>query len=250
MYRPEFQISQFGIPIVSGEELDTLGERLVTDFSSGMAFTPSEIDIDRFIVGYLGMKQDYCYLSHCGVYLGMTVFRDSSCIPVYFPEQKKADYISAKAGTVILDPSLLEEGQEHRYRFTMGHEGSHKIMHTAYFLDDIGQRNPYVKANDAFVRCRADHYQFNISSNEFRWTNAKRVEWQANRLSSAILMPKSMVRMLMARMPNRGEAAWPRMVSKQVSEVFNVSLEAAFYRLKDLGFLDKDICFAKKTLSS
>jgi len=246
VYIPEFQTNHFGIPIVSGEELDTLGERLVTDFSSKMAFTPGEIDIDRFVSGYLGMKQDFCYLSHCGVYLGMTVFRDSNSIPVYFPEQNKADYISAKAGTVILDPSLLEEGQEHRYRFTMGHEGSHKIMHTAYFLDDIGRGNPYAKeVVDTFVRCRADHYQFNISFNAVRWTDPKRVEWQANRLSSAILMPKSMVRMLMARMPNRGEMDWPQMVSKQVSEVFNVSLEAAFYRLKDLGFLDKDIGFAR-----
>lgn len=245
MYSPEFQANQFGIPIVSGEELDMLGERLITDFSPQKAFTPGEIDIDRFVTGYLGMKQDFCYLSHCGVYLGMTVFRDSNCIPVYLPEQNQADYVCAKAGTVILDPSLLEDGQEHRYRFTVGHEGSHRILHTAYFLNDIGQGTPYSKEVDVFVRCRADHYQFNISSPALRWTDAKRVEWQANRLASAILMPRSMVRMLMASMPNRGETAWPQMVSKQVSDVFNVSLEAAFYRLKDLGFLDKDIDFMR-----
>lgn len=245
MYSPEFQTNQLGVPIVSGEELDRLGERLVIDFSFKMAFTPGEIDIDRFLTGYLGLKQDFCYLSHCGVYLGMTVFRDSNCIPVYFPELNQADYVSAKAGTVILDSSLLEEGQEHRYRFTAGHEGSHKILHTAYFLNDIGLGNPYAKEVDAFVRCRADHYQFNIVSPALRWTDAKRIEWQANRLSSAILMPQSMVRMLMASMPNRGEIAWPQMVSKRVSEVFNVSLEAAFYRLKDLGYLDKDISFVR-----
>lgn len=245
MYSPEFQTNQCGIPIISGEELDRLGERLVADFSPKMVFTPGEIDIDRFVTGYLGMKQDFCYLSHCGVFLGMTVFRDSNCIPAYFPERNQADYISAKAGTVILDTSLLEEGQEHRYRFTTGHEGSHKILHTAYFLNDIVTGNPYAKDVDAFVRCRADHYQFNIFSPALRWTDAKRVEWQANRLSSAILMPKNMVRMLMASMPNRGESDWPQMVSRRVSEVFNVSLEAAFYRLKDLGFLDKDIGFAR-----
>lgn len=244
MYSPEFQTSQYGMPIVSGEELDILGERLVIDFSSEMVFTPGEIDIDRFLTGYLGMRQDFCYLSHCGVFLGMTVFRDTNCVPVYVPERNQADYISAKAGTVILDSSLLEADQEHRYRFTMGHEGSHKILHTAYFLNDIGRGNPYSKEIDDFVRCRADQYQFNRSA-ALRWTDAKRVEWQANRLSSAILMPKSAVRILMASMPNRGEADWPQNVCNRVSEVFNVSLEAAFYRLKDLGFLDKDIDFAR-----
>jgi len=245
VYIPEFQTNQCGIPIISGEELDKIGERMVVDFSPKTAFTPGEIDIDRFVTGYLGMKQDFCYLSHCGIYLGMTVFRDSNCIPVYYPEQNKADYISAKAGTVILDTSLLEDGQEHRYRFTMGHESSHKILHTAYFLNDVDSGNPYAKDVEAFVRCRTDHYQFNILSPAIRWTDAKRVEWQANRLASAILMPKSMVRMLMASMPNRGETDWSQMIYRRVSEVFNVSLEAAFYRLKELSILDKDIRFVR-----
>lgn len=84
--------------------------------------TPQEIDIDLFVQDYLGMEQDFQYLSHCGLYLGMTVFNETDKIPVYNPAKYCAEYISAKANTVIIDNSLLEENQEHRYRFTMGHE--------------------------------------------------------------------------------------------------------------------------------
>lgn len=242
MYSPEFQMNQSGIPIVSGEELDVLGERLAVDFSSERVFIPDEIDIDRFLTVYLGLRQDFCYLSHCGVYLGMTIFQDTNYIPVYDPERNQAEFISAKAGTVIIDSSLLEANQEHRYRFTMGHEGSHKILHAAYFLNSVRKGSPYSKESETFIRCRADQSQIN-SISSFLWTDARRVEWQANRLSSAILMPKSAVRILMAHLPNRGEIGWLQNASFQVSKVFNVSIETAFYRLKDLGLIDKDITF-------
>jgi hypothetical protein len=243
VYNPEFHTNQNGVPIISGADLDIIGERLVFDFSPDLMCAPREIDIDRFVINYLGMKQDFFYLSHCGVYLGMTVFLDSNTIPVYIPELNQAEYASAKARTVIIDQSLMEDDQEHRYRFTMGHEGSHGILHTPYFLSDVGRGIPYSQEYSKFIRCRADNYRFDIHSPSTRWTDAKRIEWQANRLSSAILMPKCMVSMLMAQMPNRGEVDRTRSISENVSEVFNVSLEAAFYRLKDLGYLDKDLGF-------
>ena len=43
--------------------------------------SPQEIDIDLLAQDYLGMDQDFQYLSHCGVYLGMTVFNDTDKVP-------------------------------------------------------------------------------------------------------------------------------------------------------------------------
>ena len=65
--------------------------------------TPQEIDIDLFVQDYLGMEQDFQYLSHCGLYLGMTVFNETDKIPVYNPAKYCAEYISTKAKTVIID---------------------------------------------------------------------------------------------------------------------------------------------------
>lgn len=62
----------------------------------------------------------------------MTVFNDTDRVPVYDPRQECAE----KAHTVIIDRTLLEGNQEHRYRFTMGHEVSYEFLHKEYFTYD------------------------------------------------------------------------------------------------------------------
>lgn len=116
--------------------MDIIGENLVGEFMPEALKTPQEIDIDLFVQDYLGMEQDFQYLSHCGAYLGMTVFNDTDIVPVYNPVDHCAECISAKAHTVIIDNTLLEENQEHRYRFTMGHEASHGFLYKEYFAYD------------------------------------------------------------------------------------------------------------------
>lgn len=139
MYFPTYRIKKNGVPILKKTEIDTIAERFILDFNPEAMEIPMEIDIDAFILCYLGLTQDFQYLSHNGVYLGMTVFNDTNKVPVYVPETNTAEYISAKARTVIIDSNLLQEDQEHRYRYTMGHEGGHDIFHRRYFAYDPNQ---------------------------------------------------------------------------------------------------------------
>ena len=131
MYRPQLTIKANGLPVVSNDELYVIGERLIADFCPIATLVPQEIDIDRFVVNYLKMEQDFQFLSHCGVYLGMTVFQNTNYLPVYDPVLKEAKYIHANAGTVLIDSTLLESNQEHRYRFTLGHDILFFIHHTS-----------------------------------------------------------------------------------------------------------------------
>lgn len=236
MYQPVLNIRDNGIPIITNEELDTLGERLVADFAPTAIFSPTEVDIDRFITRYLKLHQDFYYLSHCGVYLGTTVFQTTDYLPVYNPDANCAEYAHVEAGTVIIDSSLLDEAQEHRYRFTMGHEGGHSILHPSYYLNSIGNDD---ERKHSYVRCRTD---FSVSKrgviqNRYHLDDKHRLEQQANRLASAILMPRCTVKMALARIPNRGQKNWGYYASQKISEVFNVSQEAAFYRLKELELI-------------
>jgi Zn-dependent peptidase ImmA (M78 family) len=249
MYSPDFRFDNDGVPVVSGPDLDTIGERFVADFAPLSLCSPGEVDIDRFVTRYLGMEQDFQHLSHCGLYLGITVFQSTNAIPVYIPEKDAADYVSAEARTVIIDTILTDERQEHRYRFTMGHEGSHDILHPPFFLNDVNRGIPYLQAADSYIRCRVDGAAPHFLSDSHAKV-MQRIEWQANRLSSAILMPKNMVKMVMARMPDRGESNRHRNISRSISEVFNVSEEAAFYRLKDLDYIDKDVEFRRIVTAS
>jgi len=112
-----------GTPILSARDIDVDAERLIFDFDETLLQEPFEIPIETFVECYQELTIDYHFLSHCGVYLGMMIFNDTDKLAIYNPIKKEAEYIHANAGTIILDNSLLEPGQEHRYRFTVAHEG-------------------------------------------------------------------------------------------------------------------------------
>lgn len=231
MYKPAFRKTINNVPVVDKDQLDNFGEQFVADFCSKAMRVPSEIDIDRFAVRYLGMEQDFQHLSHCGCYLGMTVFNDTDEVPIYNPENNRAEFISAKAGTLIIDNHLLEPNKEHRYRFTVGHEGSHHILHTAYFGYDPDQLS-FFNSRAPMVQCRIDNKK--LSQKPFEnWTDEEWMEWQANYLSAAILMPKSMVLKLAKDAPT---VSYLELIHR-VSKVFNVSSESAAIRLKQFGLI-------------
>lgn len=244
MYRPDIKRKKSGTPVLSRREIDIIGEELVRDFNPEALKIPQETDIDLFVQDYLHMEQDFQYLSHCGVYLGMTIFNDTDRVPVYDPIHQKADYISAKANTVIIDKSLLAENQEHRYRFTMGHEAGHGFLHKEYFSFDERQMTLFDVFPESMIQCRIDTKKYN-SKQSVTWTDRDWMEWQANALSSAILMPKSSVYKVVKE-ADTGELtdnllAYYRIF--RVAEVFNVSNEAAMYRLKELEIVASDFQF-------
>lgn len=236
MYRPDIARKKSGAPVLSKKEIDAIGENLVGDFMPDALETPQEIDIDSFAQNYLGMDQDFQYLSHCGVYLGMTVFNDTDKIPIYDPKRECADYISARAHTVIIDKTLLADNQEHRYRFTMGHEAGHEFLHKEYFAYDPNQMTIFDFMGEApvpMVQCRIDTKKMSAKQ-PAAWNDRDWMEWQANALSSAILMPVSMVRQVAEDVRKRDiEAVFMNYaIASEVSDVFNVSFQAASYRLK------------------
>ena len=72
-------------------------------------------------------------------------------------------------------------------------------------------------------------------------TDAERAEQQANRFSAAVLMPKSAVKILLAGKTYNRTEAWIKSAINQISDTFNVSKEAAFYRLKGLKIIENNV---------
>lgn len=227
--------NSYGVPILTKEEIDILGERLVFDFFPEAMKNPQAIDVDLFAQDYLGMEQDYQYLSHCGLYLGMMVFQDADNIIVFNPEKKEAEYIYADAGTIIIDNSLLEEGQEKRYRFTMGDEAAgHAVLHGPYFAQQAESLSLFDK-EEPLIQCRTDVNQIELKKSN-TWTNRDWMEWQANAMAAAFLMPRSMVRKMIKEINSSNSHLKSRDANyvKMVSDTFDVSIAAAIRRLKDL----------------
>lgn len=239
MYTPSYRTQKNGVPVLKKEEIDTIGEEYVRDFQPEVLKNPAPVDIEGFIECYLGMTTDYQYLSHNGIYLGMTVFNDTDRVIVWSPETNRAEYISAKARTVIVDNSLLEESQKHRYRFTLGHEGGHDIFHSAFFRYDPNQMSFFGSTMAPMIQCRRDNTKMS-KTNPRNWNDHDRMEFQANRFSSAILMPKSAVELVAQRHKNDPDYIRDLAIVQDMVGTFNVSLEAATYRMKELGIVGKD----------
>lgn len=247
MYNPVLTTNANGVPVVSKNELDSMGENFVNDFQPDALRNPSPVDIERFVEFYREMKTDYQFLSHNGIYLGMTVFEDTDKIPVYDPATKRAEYIHADARTIIIDNRLLEENQEHRYRFTLGHEVGHDILHSLFFSQlrtrKLADKLIYGRQADSapMIQCRVDSTKTPRKSPN-NWTDHERMEWQANRFSSAILMPKSAVRYIFDLYERKNNLnsifACARLV-RDVYLAFNVSPVAAEIRLKELGYITR-----------
>ncbi len=239
MYTPSFKVKSNGVPILSKAEIDGIGEQYVNAFCPGVLSHPAPVDIESFVENYLSITPDYQYLSSNGIYLGMTVFNDTNKVPIFDPGTGRAEYISAKARTIIIDNRLLEENQQHRYRFTLGHEAGHDIFHSAFFGYNPDQLTLFDMGTVPMIQCRTDCSSTNKKMPKF-WDDHDWMEWHANRLSSAILMPRSAVERLVegVRSERRDSIRRATMVFA-VAETFDVSFEAAMYRLKDLGFIPK-----------
>ena len=240
MFKPEFKYSSTGMPIISNADIDNLGERMVVDFDSSALFAPHPIDIERFVEKYLKMHIEFMFLSHCGVYLGTTVFQTTDYLPVYIPEEKRAEFAHVDANTIVIDGSLDSENQEHRFRFTLGHEGGHGVLHPSFFLSTIGSSER--DDTGIYVRCRSDYKATQNSVTGYRFlTESERAEQQANRFSAAVLMPKSAVKILLAGLPYNKSSKWVSNAIEMISDTFKVSKEAAFYRLKGLKMIEDHI---------
>lgn len=242
MYEPEIKLSRSGVPVLSRKEIEQIGEILVREFAPRILETPQALNVDLFAQDYLGLEQDFQYLSHCGLYLGMTVFNDTDSIPVYDPENGCAKYIGARAKTVIIDCLLLEKNQENRYRFTMAHEASHAFLHKDYFAERPpilpGMRVRRLKilkdTSLPLVRCRMDSVAAVPPRQPDGWDDLDWMEWQANTLAAVLLMPAQAVRIAAESAEKEMSGDHDRLAT-YIASVFHVSSEAAGYRLKQLG---------------
>lgn len=224
-----------GVPILSRKEIDSIASSFVRDFQPEALVHPQEIRIEEFSEYYLHLTPDYQYLSHNGIYLGMTVFQDTDRVIVYCPETGTAEYIHADAHTVIIDRRLIEDGkQEHRYRYTLGHECGHEVFHSPIFCNPSNSPMTAPLCSPV-MHCRLDTPK-NRRIDPRYWTDKDWIEWQANTFSSALLMPAEAVRTIYEFSDWNPWETKNDIAVRNMVEIFNVSFEAATYRLKDLGY--------------
>ena len=226
-----------GIPLLSKQNLETYGERILRDFSPPVLLTPQPTNLDSLITEYMGFNFEYQYLSNNRVYLGITVFDDTNTLPVYNPALNQAEFISVKRNTILIEGTLAENpAYEHRERFTEGHEASHGLLHPEYYRRKAEYAGFCVNTGDTFSKPSFPDLS-GVDINGKCLQGEAWLEWQANYLASVLLMPKTSVRKLKNLVEPRGSRFWHLELIQTMVEVFNVSNEAARVRLHSLGLL-------------
>ncbi len=225
-----------GIPCLSKAQLERFGERVLRDFSPAVLREPQATDIDALITQYMQFNFEYQYLSHNQVYLGLTLFDDTDSLPVYNPTQQRAEFISVKKNTIIIEGTLAENPKhEPRERFTIGHEGSHGLLHAPYYLRkaeiaELNLQHDRIYSKSSFLNLSE------VDTDGRRLQGEAWLEWQANYLAAVLLMPKAAVKRLRNIIEPKGSRYWHLEMVKEMTGLFNVSEEAARVRLLSLGY--------------
>ena len=237
MAKCSFSLDSNGIPCLSKAQLERYGERVLREFSPAVLQKPQPTDMDAFITQFMQFNFEYQYLSHNQVYLGLTVFDDTDSLPVYDPFNNRAEFISVKKNTIIVEGTLADHPKfEHRERFTQGHEASHGLLHSQYYLRkakiaELNQQYGGVYSKSSYLDLSE------VDTDGRRLKGEAWLEWQANYLAAVLLMPRTAVKKLKYLIESQGSRYWFFQLIDEMVGVFNVSEEAAKVRLSSLGYL-------------
>lgn len=248
----KFRSKSNGVPILSKDDMDYIADNILRDYNEKVLGEPSALDIERFAEFYLGLQMDYQDLTHNRSLLGMMVFNDCQ-VPVYDATKQEAKYISVGEGTALIDNCLLEEDQKRRGRFTVGHEASHWIFHRKKYRVDPSQLTIFSgseEKTEPIIRCKTVNVEGIAQKNRFS-TDDDWMEWQADYMSSALLMPKATFATAVQELFKQADILegyyekgqdedldfWAEEMPMILADIFNVSIKAAAIRLKTLRFV-------------
>lgn len=217
----------------SKSQLEEFADKLNKDFDSERLKKAKPIDVYD-VVDFVRADIDWKNISTDRSILGATIFGD--CIMPVF-EKKNDDwvkkYIKVSAGTIIIDSKVEEDANKGRRNFTVMHEVFHFLYHKKSFTDtSVGLKSLLEKE---IFRCYEEKKR--------GMTPLEILEWQANYMAAAFLIPKSALKNEL----NIKEEVETRDIDnlkldkeeiRDLATKFSVSCETMLYRLKGLKIIE------------
>ena len=214
--------------IFSYEELDELGEGLIRQYLGKEAERTCCVDIEGFVTDFL--KLPLLYRSFAEQDTDKIGFIADGITPLRVYEDGAACLCVFPKGTIVIERYLRRENESGRRRFTISHECAHYIM-------------------DRAVPSAAFHREFDgeraYTQEDFKNLFSFR-ETQVDRMGAALLMPRFMVRNVVAMygfvggIPVFGDSVMrttDKLRIKQMANTMGVSFSAFLIRLRELGCL-------------
>ena len=172
---------------------------------------PQAVPIEKLVEDVFGLGIEYMCLTESGDELGRMIY-DDGYTTRFNPEIDNYELVKVTAGTILVDARLLSDPKRYgRFRFTLAHELAHWILHRELFSG---------------TKTAAATYGIGNADNNM-------LEWQANYLATAILMPVGQVKRGFYRL--RMQASIGIDVVSALANIFEVSKQSMRIRLTELG---------------
>lgn len=255
MGRLDFAVSKTGVPILSKDEIDAYAMSLLAEYDKGLVGSVQPVPIEDIVECHLSLDVDYKHLSLDESILGQMTFSDGYT-KVFNLKTGEEEFIRTNKGTIIVEDNLLQdERQEGRLRFTYAHEASHWVLHRHRYETNENQGSLFDEnVEAAAVRCLSRNIENDRVFSRLKGktaTDEDWLEWQADYMASAILMPKrpflaasySLLKAYNSRKNYIYLDEQPCNISMYMSVVdhlaslFNVSKRAAQIRLAKFGLV-------------
>ncbi|MBO4579255.1 MAG: ImmA/IrrE family metallo-endopeptidase [Clostridiales bacterium] len=219
----------------SPQQLEKRAMEALEAFDKELPYKTKQVDVYAVIEKLLDVPYDWKYLTPDQSVLGATAFNPGYIWvwPERFYHKGIKPYkLPVEKGTILIDSTLIEDGNKGRENFTVMHEVFHQILHQNCFSNEPPNYAHFSK-----------NPEYDINGHKKLITDLDHIEYQANYCAACFLMPRDLVietfekrfspqlyRMLKAHL---------NIVVKEMAEEFNVSEMAMKYRLNNLNMLKK-----------
>lgn len=209
------------VPIIYKKDIDSIAAGFLMKYFPEALEKPMPLPVEDIAELSMGLEIDYVSLGEDKDILGMMIFSDGE-VQVY--DREKGRYIRRhyRKGSLLVESSTLEfRGRD---RFTIAHEMIHWELHQLRFM----AVNPGDRSAARACRCGAQTLMSPRTSEEW-------IEWQADSLAAAILMPENMFRKKALELGAVDRNAQESSLIDCLAGCFGVSRKAAKIRMKNLG---------------
>ena len=221
------------MPYLDNNALETVSVRVLRAYwKLPMAKeTPWYVDPDLLLSELLGLSIQFRHLSNDGLTLGMTSYAP---VDIALPDCALGEVVCLDGKTVLIEKDLDKpDSVVGRRNFTVMHEGCHHILNMLYpGAYSEGEKDRRI------IKYRLSKPRTSVGSEE----------WQADALTSCLLMPADLLRrnMRLVGLPEHLDylnPVWRKQSYEQfvsLSELMGVSKQALSYRMKKLRLLGED----------
>ncbi len=184
-----FYLNERGVPVLSKQDLEGIALEQTRAFIRYDGKDDDRFSVWKFAAYYLGKKVHFEWLSNNAFILGMSVFTDHTTIPLYVPEEDKFTCADFDKDTILLDKTLGGEpiASLSKPRFTLMHECAHQLLHQGYYKRQADS------GKEGAVAYSVQKDQAPVTEDKkvkTVWSDEDWMEWQANYLAGALLMPR------------------------------------------------------------